>query len=122
MPSLKIIKLQAFFYTDSDDKDMGDGIAEGYYWGNMKICGNRGWARDERFLEFKQNLGEMFEVDIDAEKRTNMKYQMVMETGDRWDVTVHIYAWFSDGTKKRVAATGTLVFNEKHRREIIYFI
>lgn len=31
MFALKIIKLQAFFYTNNDDKDMGDGIAEAYY-------------------------------------------------------------------------------------------
>ena len=63
----------------------------------------------------------MFEVDIAAEKCSNMKYQMVMETDDRWDVTVHIYVWFSDGTKKRVAATGTLVFGRKRRDNVIYF-
>ena len=121
MPGLRITKLQAFFYTDSDDKDKGDGIAESYYWGNTKICGNTGWARDIRFLEFQQNLGQMFEVNIAAEKYSSMKYQMVMETDDRWDVTVHIYAWFSDGSKRRAAATSTLEFNRKHRAEVIYF-
>jgi hypothetical protein len=121
MSGLKIIKLQAYFYTDSDDKDAGDGIAETYYWGNTKICGNTGWARDIRYLEFQQNLGQMFEVDIAAEKCSDMKYQMVMETDDRWDVTVHVYAWFSDGTKKRVVSIGPIEFGGKNREETLYF-
>ena len=122
MAGLRIIKLQAFFYTDSDDKDKGDGIAETYYWRNAKICGNTGWARDIRFLEFRQNLGQMFNVDIAAEKCSDMKYQMVMETEDKWDVTVHVYAWYSDGMKKRVVSTSTIEFGGKKREETIHFI
>jgi hypothetical protein len=121
MAGLRIIKLQAFFYTDSDDKDKGDGIAETYYWRNKRICGNTAWARDIRFLEFRQNLGQMFNVDIAAEKCSGMKYQMVMETGDKWDVTVHVYAWYSNGMKKRVVSTGTIEFGGKKREETIYF-
>jgi hypothetical protein len=122
MSDLRINKLQAFFYTDSDDKDKGDGIAETYYWGNTRICGNKGWATDLRFLEFRQNVGQMFDIDIAAEKGSSMRYQMVMETSDRWDVTVHIYAWYSDGSKKRVASTNTLEFGGKLRERTIFFI
>jgi len=122
MAGLRIIKLQAFFYTDSDDKDKGDGIAETFYWRNTRICGNKGWARDIRFLEFRQNLGQMFDVDIAAEKCSDMKYQMIMETEDKWDVTVHVYAWYSDGTKKRVVSTATIEFGGKKREETIPFI
>ena len=122
MADLRIIKLQAFFYTDSDDKDKGDGIAETYYWRNTRICGNTGWARDIRFLEFRQNLGQMFNVDIAAEKCSDIKYQMLMETGDQWDVTVHVYAWYSDGMKKKVVSTGTIEFGGKKREETIHFI
>lgn len=120
MPALRIIKLQTFFYTNVDDKDRGDGIAEAYYWGNTRICGNTGWARDLRFPEFRQNEGQLFDVDIPAEWCPNMKYRMVMETGDGWDVTIHIYAWYSNGTKKRVAAA-TLFFGGKSREETVFF-
>ena len=121
MADLRIIKLQAFFYTNIDDKDKGDGIAETYYWGNTRICGNTGWARDIRFPEFRQNLGQMFDVDIPAEKCSNMRYQMVMETNDGWDVTVHTYAWYSDGSKKRVC-DARLVFGGKNRENTVYFL
>ena len=120
MSALRIIKLQTFFYTNVDDKDKGDGIAETYYWGNKRICGNTGWARDLRFPEFRQNSGQMFDVDVPAGWCSNMKYRMVMETGDGWDVTIHIYAWFNDGSKKRVAAA-TLLFGGRHREEIVFF-
>ena len=117
---LRIIKLQAFYYTNVDDKDKGDGIAESYYLGNTRVCGNTGWARDIRFPEFRQHLGELFEVDIPAERCGDIKYRMVMETGDGWDVTVHTYAWYSDGTKKRVGAA-TIEFGGKNRESIVYF-
>jgi len=121
MSSLRIIKLQAFFYTNIDDKDKGDGIAENYYWGNTGICGNTGWARDLKFPEFRQNVGQMFDVDVPAERCSNMKYKMIMETSDGWDVTVHIYAWYSDGSKKRVGSA-TLEFGGKIREHTIPFL
>lgn len=121
IPRLKIIKLQSFFYTNTDDKEKGNGIAESYYWGNMKICGNTGWARDIRFPEYVQNEGQMFEVDVDAEKCPDMIYNIRTETADVWDVTIYTFAWFSDGTKKKVGAASFL-FGGKHRVENIYFI
>lgn len=120
-PRLKIIKLQSLFYTNSDDKEKGNGIAESYYWGNVKLCGNTGWAKDIRFPEFVQNKGQMFEVDIAAEKCSDMRYHLMTETSDVWDVTIHTYAWFSDGTKKRVAGA-SLLFGGNHRVENIYFV
>jgi len=121
IPSLKIIKLQSFFYTNTDDKEKGNGIAESYYWGNIKICGNSGWAKDVRFPEYVQNEGQMFEVDIAAEKCPDMRYNIITETADVWDVTIYTFAWFSDGTKKRVAGA-SLLFGGKHRVENIYFL
>lgn len=120
MSELKIKKLQALFYTDSDDKDKGDGIAETYFWGNARICENTGWARDIRFPTYRQHSGQLFEVDIHAAKCPQMRYQIIMETGDRWLVTVHVYAWYSDGAKRRVAAAG-LGFGGKNRVNTIYF-
>lgn len=120
MPGLKIVRLQSLFYTNIDDKDKGDGIAETYYWGNTKICGNTGWARDVRFPEFVQNEGQAFEVDIPVEKCPQMKYNMKMETGDGWDVTVHTFAWYSDGSKKKVGAA-SFTFGGSHREENVYF-
>ena len=119
MSDLRIIKLQTFFYTNIDDKDKGDGIAESYYWANKRICGNSGWARDLRFPEYRQNEGQMFDVDIPAEKHSNIRYQMVMETSDGWDVTVHTYAWYSDGSKKRIGAAN-LKFGGKNRENTIF--
>ncbi|MGI8788135.1 MAG: hypothetical protein ACR2HG_10280 [Pyrinomonadaceae bacterium] len=119
--SLKIIKLQSLFYTNTDDKEKGNGIAESYYWGNMKICGNTGWAKDIRFPEYVQNEGQMFEVDIAAEKCSDMRYNIITETDDIWDVTIYIYAWYGDGTKKRTGGA-TLLFGGKHRMESIPFI
>ena len=121
MSGLRIIKLQAFFYTDSDDKEKGNGIAETYYWGNTKICSNTGWARDIRFPEYRQGEGQMFEVDVAAEKCTDMKYQIITETNDRWIVTVHVYAWYNDGLKKRVAAA-SLEFGGKQRMNAFFFM
>ena len=120
MSDLKIIKLQAFFYTNNDDKDMGDGIAEEYYWGNNRICSNTGWARDLRFPEFRQSLGQIFNVDVPAKRCSEMRYRMVMETADGWDVTVHTYAWYSDGSKKRVGAAN-FEFGGKNRENVVYF-
>ena len=121
MPGLRIVKVQSFFYTNRDDKDKGDGIAESYYVGNTKICGNKGWARDVRFPEFRQNEGQVFEIDIPAERCSQMRYNMIMETDDGWDVTVHTYAWYSDGSKKRVGAA-SLIFGGDHRVENVYFL
>lgn len=118
---LKIIKLQSLFYTNTDDKEKGNGIAESYYWGNTKICGNTGWAKDIRFPENVQNSGQMFEVDITAEKGRDMRYNMITETDDVWDVTIYTFAWYSDGTKKRVGGASFL-FGGKNRMENIYFV
>lgn len=118
---LKIIKLQSFFYTNSDDKEKGNGIAESYYWGNTKICGNKGWAKDIRFPEYVQNEGQKFEVDIAAEKGCDMRYNIITETDDVWDVTIYTFAWYSDGTKKRVGGASFL-FGGKNRMENIYFV
>jgi len=119
-PGLRIIKLQSFFYTNTDDKEKGNGISESYYWGNMKICGNSGWARDIRFPEYVQNEGQMFEVDVAAEKGPYMRYNIITETDDVWDVTIYTFAWFSDGTKKQVGGAN-FMFGGKHRVENIYF-
>lgn len=121
IPGLRIIKLQSLFYTNTDDKEKGNGLAESYYWGNMKICGNTGWARDIRFPEYVQNEGQMFEVDIAAEKCPHMRYNIITETADIWDVTIYTFAWFSNGTKKKVCGA-SLLFGGKHRVENIYFI
>jgi hypothetical protein len=118
---LRIIKVQSFFYTNSDDKDAGDGIAETYFCGYTKLCGNTGWARDIRFPEFRQHEGQEFEVDVPAERCSDMRYNMVMETSDGWDVTVHTYAWYSDGTKKRVGSA-TLEFGGRNRVNNVYFL
>lgn len=121
MPELRIIKLQSSFYTNTSDKEKRNGLAESYYWGNVKICGNKGWARDVRFPEYVQHEGQLFEVEIAAEKCSDMKYSLITETDDAWDVTIYTYAWYSDGTKKRVASA-SLVFGRNQRVGNIPFI
>ena len=118
---LKIIKLQSFFYTNTDDKEKGNGISESYYWRNLKICGNTSWARNVRFPEYVQNEGQMFEVKIKSEKCGDMKYMMITETDDIWDVTVYTFAWYSDGVKRKVGAAN-LLFGGKDRMKRIYFM
>src|ERR1044071_3910036 len=121
MPDIRIIKVQAIFYTQTDDKDEGDGIAETYYLGDKKLCGNTGWGKDLTFHDAEPNYGQKFDIDVPAEKCSQLRYNMIMENRDGWFVNVHVYAWYSNGRSHKVGEA-TFRFGGNHREDNVFFL
>jgi hypothetical protein len=100
---IKVLRIQARFHTNGDDKDRGDGISESYRLDGTKVVGeNRSWGNGIVFHNDAHDTGQEFDVSnqgLTLADINRLTYNFDMDNDDGWKVTITIVVTASDGNK-----------------------
>jgi hypothetical protein len=95
-----ISDIYATFWTNDDDKGVGDGISETYLLGDQVLAQNKSWSQAFKFKEHALVVGKQFDISsskIPAHNVGALVYKMQMDNDDGWNVDVALYVRLANG-------------------------